>query len=114
VADRADALFVATDSLFTGRFVQFVTLAAHHRVPAAYTQRDFAEAAGLMSYGTDILDMFRRVGAYTGQILKGAKPADLPVVQMNKLDLVINMPTARALGFEVSPQRLARADEVIE
>ena len=74
VPDRADALFVAPDSFFSGRRVQFVTLAAHHRVPAAYTQRDFVEAGGLMSYGTDILDMFRQVGAYTGQILKGRSP----------------------------------------
>ena len=114
MADRADALFVATDSLFTGRFVQFVTLAAHHRVPAAYTQRDFAEAAGLMSYGTDIPDMLRQVGVYTGQILKGAKPAELPVVQSTKFEFVINAQTARLLGIEVPNALQLLADEVIE
>jgi putative ABC transport system substrate-binding protein len=114
VPDRADALFVAPDAFFVGRRVQFVTLAAHHRVPAAYTQRDFVEAGGLMSYGTDILDMFRQVGAYTGQILKGAKPADLPVMQSTKFEFAINLQTARALGLEVPSQLLASADEVIE
>jgi putative ABC transport system substrate-binding protein len=114
VPDRADALFVAPDSFFTGRPVQFATLAAHHRVPAAYTQRDFVEAGGLMSYGTDIPDMFRQVGVYTGQILKGMKPADLPVLQSTKFEFVINMQTARALGLEVPPQLLASVDEVIE
>jgi ABC-type uncharacterized transport system substrate-binding protein len=114
VPDRADALFVAPDSFFTGRPVQFATLAAHHRVPAAYTQRDFVEAGGLMSYGSDIPAMFHQVGVYTGQILKGVKPADLPVLQSTKFEFVINMQTARALGLEVPPQLLATADEVIE
>src|SRR5262249_35843949 len=99
--DGADALFVAPDAFFVGRRVQFATLAAHHRVPAAYTQRAFVEAGGLMSYGTDIADMFRRVGVYTGQILKGAKPADLPVHQSTKVEFVINLQTARTLGLEV-------------
>jgi putative ABC transport system substrate-binding protein len=114
VADRADALFVAPDSFFAGRFVQFVTLAAHHRVPAAYTQRDFVEAGGLMSYGTDIPDMYRQVGVYTGQILKGVKPADLPVAQSTKFELVINLQTARALGLEVPNSIQLLADQVLE
>jgi ABC-type uncharacterized transport system substrate-binding protein len=114
VADRAGALFVAPDSFFTGRFVQFVTLAAHHRVPATYTQRDFVEAGGLMSYGTDIPGMYRQIGVYTGQILKGAKPADLPVLQSTKFEFVINLQTARALGLEVPNSIQLLADEVIE
>ena len=114
VADRADALFVAPDSFFTGRFVQFVTLAAHHRIPAAYTQRDFVEAGGLMSYGTDIPDMVRQVGVYTGQILKGVKPADLPVAQSTKFEFVINLQTARALGLEVPNSIQLLADQMIE
>jgi ABC-type uncharacterized transport system substrate-binding protein len=114
VRDRADALFVAPDAFFAGRPVQFATLAAHHRVPAAYTQRDFVEAGGLMSYGTDIPDMFRQVGLYSGQILKGAKPADLPVLQSTKFEFAINLQTARLLGLDVPPTVLARADEVIE
>jgi putative ABC transport system substrate-binding protein len=114
VADRADALFVAPDSFFTGRFVQFVTLAAHHRIPAAYTQRDFVEAGGLMSYGTDIPEMVRQVGVYTGQILKGVKPADLPVTQSAKFEFVINLQTARALGLEVPSSIQLLADQMIE
>jgi putative tryptophan/tyrosine transport system substrate-binding protein len=114
VPDRADALFVAPDSFFTGRPVQFATLAAHHRVPAAYTQRAFVEAGGLMSYGTDITDMWRQVGVYTGQILKGVKPADLPVAQSTKFEFVINLQTARALGIDVPNALQLLADEVIE
>jgi putative ABC transport system substrate-binding protein len=114
VPHRADALFVAPDSFFTGRPVQFATLAAHHRVPAAYTQRAFVEAGGLMSYGTDITDMWRQVGVYTGQILKGVKPADLPVAQSTKFEFVINLQTARALGLEVPNSIQLLADELIE
>jgi putative ABC transport system substrate-binding protein len=112
--DRADALLVAPDSFFAGRPVQFVTLAAHHRIPAAYTQREFVEAGGLMSYGTDIPDMYRQVGVYTSQILKGVKPADLPVAQSTKFEFVINLQTARALGIEVPSSIQLLADEVIE
>jgi putative tryptophan/tyrosine transport system substrate-binding protein len=114
VRDRADALFVAPDGFFTGRPVQFATLAAHHRIPAAYTQRDFVEAGGLMSYGTDIPGMYRQVGVYTGQILKGAKPADLPVIQSTKFEFVINLQTARALGLELPNSLQLLADQVIE
>jgi len=114
VLDRADALFVAPDGFFVGRRVQFVTLAAHNRVPAAYTQREFVQAGGLMSYGTDIPDMYRQVGVYTGQILKGVKPADLPVVQSTKFEFAINMQTARALGLEVPNSLQLLAEEVIE
>jgi putative ABC transport system substrate-binding protein len=112
--ERPDALFVAPDSFFNSRRVQFATLTAINRIPAAYSSRDFVAAAGLMSYGTDSADMFHQVGLYTGQILKGAKPADLPVVQSTKFEFVINLQTARTLNIEVPPGVLAIADEVIE
>ena len=114
VRERPDALFIAPDGSFASRRVQIVTLAAHHRVPAAYVSREFVEVGGLMSYGSDISDVYRQVGVYTGQILKGAKPADLPVVQSTKLEFVINMQTAKALSLEVPPQLLASVDEAIE
>ena len=114
VRDRTEALFVGPDGFFSSRRVQFATLAAHHRVPVAYFLREFVEAGGLMSYGPNILDVFRQVGVYTGQILKGAKPADLPVVQSTNFELVINAQTARLLGIEVPNALQLLADEVIE
>jgi putative ABC transport system substrate-binding protein len=113
VRDHADALYVAGDVFFTSRRVQFATLAASYRIPATYPSREVVEAGGLMAYDTDRVDMFRQVAVYTAQILKGAKPADLPVLQSTKFEFVINLQTARALGLEIPPTLLARA-EVIE
>ncbi len=112
--ERPDAIFVGAEGFFTGRAVQLVTLTASDRIPASYPNRDYVAAGGLMSYGTDIADMFHQVGVYAGSILKGAKPADLPVLQSTKFEFVINIQTARELGIEVPSGLLSIADEVIE
>ena len=112
--ERLDALVVVPDAFFASRAVQFATLTARDRIPAAYTIRDYVAAGGLMSYGTDLEDMFHQVGVYTANILKGAKPADLPVAQSTKFEFAINLQTARALGIEVPSGVLSIADEVIE
>jgi putative tryptophan/tyrosine transport system substrate-binding protein len=112
--EHSDALFVAADAFFLDRRVQFVTLTARDRIPATYSVRELVAAGGLMSYGADLTDAFRQVGVYTGKILKGAKPAELPVLQSTKFEFVINLQTARALGIEVPSGVLSIADEVIE
>ena len=112
--ERPDALFVTGDAFFLSRRGQLATLTAVNKIPAAYPSRDYAVAGGLMSYGTDIADMSHQVGVYTGSILRGTKPADLPVLQSVKFEFIINLQTARALGIEVSPGLHAIADELIE
>jgi len=114
VRDRADALFVDADLFFTTQAAQIATLAAHYRIPAAYANRAYAEVGGLMSYGPDEPETCRQVGIYTGQILKGGKPADMPVQQVTKIELVINLKTAKALGLDVPLGLSAAADELIE
>ena len=112
--ERPDAVFVTTSPFLNGRRIQLAQLAAFHHLPATYALRDYAEAGGLMSYGSNIVDGYRQVGIYVGRVLKGAKPTDLPIVQASKFELVINMQTARMLDLVVPPTLLAIADEVIE
>jgi putative ABC transport system substrate-binding protein len=114
VRNKINALVVGADPFFFAHRIQFATLTMRHAIPAVYTVREYPEAGCLMSYGSSLAEVFRQLGIYTGRILKGAKPTDLPIVQSTKFDFVINLTTARALGIEVSPTLLARADNVIE
>jgi putative tryptophan/tyrosine transport system substrate-binding protein len=114
VRERADALFVGPDAFYNSRRVQLANMSARHAIPTAFAVREYVDAGGLMSYGTNLADMYRQVGVYCGRVLKGAKPADLPVLQSTKFELVINAQTARMLGLTIPDKLLVAADEVIE
>ncbi len=113
-AIQLDAVYVGIDTFCGGRRVQIVHLATRYAIPATYSRREFAEASGLMSYGANVMDVWRQAGVYAGRILKGAKPEDLPVIQSTKFELVINAYTAQMLRLTIPPTLLATADEVIE